>query len=157
MKAELDPGTELLKEARADIKELNIHSKDKPDPTIKPPTYDIISEGFDPDDKSLPNVPKPPPIRLINEDVPLGIGIRKENSTMNHIAETIESGWLKFANWVKKSIAMMIIFILLGGAGGLYIAKIIYDIRMDEISKLAKTGTAGYVHKGYIYDVKLRP
>ena len=141
MKVEHEAGTEFLEEARADIKELSIHSKDKPDPTIKPPTFDIVSEGYDPDDKSLPNVPKPPPIRLINEDVPLGFSTERKNSTMNHIAD-----------WVKKSIAMMIIFILLGGAGGLYIAKFIYDFRMKEITMIG-----GFVHDKRVYDVKLRP
>lgn len=63
----------------------------------------------------------------------------------------------KFMNWMRRSIPIMIIFSMLGCMGGIYISKMLYDIRMDEIAQLAKTGTGGYVHKGRIYDVKLRP
>jgi len=55
-------------------------------------------------------------------------------------------------NWIKKSIAMMIIFVLIGMAGGIYIAKIAYDMRMDEVCKVG-----GFVHDKKIFDVKLRP
>lgn len=127
-----------MEEARADIKE-----QIKPDPTIRPPKYDIVSEGFNPH-ITLPDVPIPPQ--------PAGIVTGKENSRMNHIAESLENSWLKFANWIKKSIAMMIIFILLGGTGGLYIAKFIYDFRMKEITMIG-----GFVHDKRVYDVKLRP
>ena len=81
----------------------------------------------------------------------------KEETQLEKVISIFENYGARITNWLKKSIAMMIIFILIGVAGGLYIAKIIYDFRMDEISTLAKTGVAGYVHKGNIYDVKLRP
>ncbi len=71
---------------------------------------------------------------------------------MQHITESLETGWLKFVNWIKKSIAMMIIFILIGGAGGLYIAKIVYNLRMNEVCKVG-----GFVYDNRVYDVKLRP
>lgn len=116
-----------MKEARTDAKE-----QIKPDPTIKPSKYDIVSEGYNPDE--------------------LLSNIEKENSTMQHITESLETGWFKLINWVKKSIAMMIIFILIGGAGGLYIAKIAYNLRMNEVCKVG-----GFVHDNRVYDVKLRP
>jgi len=83
-----------------------------PNRNIEPPKYDTVSEGFDPDDCGI---------------------LRKESFTMTHVIEVIESSWMKFANWIKKSIAMMIIFVLIGMAGGIYIAKIAYDMRMDEV------------------------
>ena len=83
--------------------------------------------------------------------------IVKEESTLKHISETLEINWTRFITWVKHSIAMMIVFTMIGTAGGLYIAKWIYDFRMGEIAQLAKTGVAGYVYNNQVYDVKLRP
>jgi len=81
----------------------------------------------------------------------------KEETKLSIFINWMSENWIHFINWIKKSISMMIIFVLLGCAGGLYLSKIIYDMRMDEISQLAKTGVAGYVHKGQIFDVKIRP
>jgi len=92
--------------------------------------HNIVNEGFNPDDKML----------------------RKENFTLTHIIEVMESGYSRFTNWIKKSIAMMIIFVLIGGAGGLYIAKFIYDFRMSEICKVG-----GFVYDKKVYNVSLRP
>jgi hypothetical protein len=82
---------------------------------------------------------------------------RKTDTKLHQFTHSIESSWIKFINWFKKSIAMMMIFILFGATCGLYIAKILYDLRMDEIAQLAKNGSSGYIHKGQIFDVKLRP
>lgn len=60
--------------------------------------------------------------------------------------------WMKIINSIKKHLALLIIFILIGNAIGLYLAKIVYDFRMKEISAIG-----GYIHNGKIYDVKLRP
>ena len=57
-----------------------------------------------------------------------------------------------FVDAFKKHLAMLIIFVLLGVAGGLYIGKIIYNMRMGEICMVG-----GYVYDNKIYDVKLRP
>jgi hypothetical protein len=81
----------------------------------------------------------------------------KEETKLSIFMNWMSENWIHFINWIKKSISMMIIFVLLGCAGGLYLSKIIYDMRMDEIAQLAKTGVAGYVHKGQIFDVKMRP
>ena len=42
--------------------------------------------------------------------------------------------------------------VLIGGAGGLYIAKFIYDFRMSEICKVG-----GFVYDKKVYNVSLRP
>ena len=132
MKVEYIAGTEELDNLLSK-QEIDPRYKQELDKTINPPKYDIISEGYNPDDKRM---------------------AEKENSKMNQL---IENGWLNFVNWIKKSIAMMIIFILIGAAGGMYLSKIIYNYRMDEITKMATTGNGGFVYSGHIYDVKLRP
>jgi hypothetical protein len=52
----------------------------------------------------------------------------------------------------KKHLAMMIIFVLFGSCCGLYAAKIIYDLRMGEITKVG-----GFVYDNKVYNVSLRP
>jgi len=57
-----------------------------------------------------------------------------------------------FSNWFKKSLATLIIFILIGMVIGIYCSKIAYNIRMNEIGQVG-----GYVFDNKIYDVKQRP
>jgi len=93
-----------------------------------------------------------------NEDPAVDLFLKRNgDSKMDTFRDSLETKWSKFANSFKKHLSLMIIFVLLGCALGLYFAKIIYNFRMDEIAQLAKTGPAGYVHNNQIYDVKLRP
>lgn len=122
MKDELDPGAKLLEEA----------CTDNSAPIIKPSSLDVVSEEHNISDKSK--------------------STRKEYSKMSHITETMESNWLKFVNSFKKHLSMMIVFILIGCGTGLYIAKIIYDYRMNEVTRVG-----GFVHDNKVFDIKLRP
>jgi hypothetical protein len=72
----------------------------------------------------------------------------QESNVMN----IFENGSLKIVNWIKKSIAMMTIFILIGCSLGFYLSKIVYNIRMNEV-----TMVGGFIHDNKVYDVKLRP
>lgn len=140
MKVEYEAGTDFLKKAnQEDLSNLEVITESVEqniqEPSIIAPASDIVTESYNPDDKSL----------------------GKENPKLNYAIMILEEYGTKFINWVKKSIAMMIIFMLLGCAFGMYVSKMVYDFRMNEISQLAKTGTAGYVHKGQIFDVKIRP
>ena len=78
--------------------------------------------------------------------------IDRRNSRLNDFTHSLESNWVKFINSFKKHLSMMIIFILIGGTLGLYVAKFIYDFRMNEICRVG-----GFVHNNTVYDVKLRP
>jgi hypothetical protein len=77
---------------------------------------------------------------------------RKEDSKMNQFAHSVEITWINFVNSFKKHLSLMIIFVLLGGACGIYISKIVYDFRMKEITMIG-----GLVFNGEIFDVKKRP
>jgi hypothetical protein len=101
---------------------------------IRPPEMEVITES------EIPSIQIEPTLR------------RKTDSKLHQFTTSIESGWIRFMDWFKKSIATMIIFILLGGAGGLYLAKIVYDFRMTEVTMIG-----GFVHDGRVYDAKLRP
>jgi hypothetical protein len=76
----------------------------------------------------------------------------KEETKLEKFILLLENYGARIVNWIKASIAMMIIFILIGGAGGLYIAKIIYDFRMSEVTRVG-----GFVYDNRVFDVKLRP
>jgi len=55
-------------------------------------------------------------------------------------------------NWIKSTITTMIIFILIGCGLGLYISKIIYNIKITEIVTVG-----GFVHNNVVYTVTIRP
>jgi len=76
----------------------------------------------------------------------------KEISKMDKFKKSIGENLSNMGASIKKHLALMIIFILIGGAGGLYIASIIYDWRMSEVTKVG-----GFVYDKRVYDVKIRP
>lgn len=77
---------------------------------------------------------------------------RKTDTPFHKFTETIETSWIKFVNSFKKHLSLMIIFVLIGGACGLYLSKIVYDFRLKEITLIG-----GLVYDGRVYDVKVRP
>lgn len=102
-------------------------------------------------------IPTSPEIEVITENCNLNENIKTnevitKESKLNKFWHWLGDNWIHFINWIKKSIAMMIVFMMIGCAGGLYIAKWIYDFRMYEITKVG-----GFVHDGRVYDAKLRP
>lgn len=68
------------------------------------------------------------------------------------IMNNLENNWHLFVDWFKKSLAMMIVFILFGASIGIYCSKIIYDMRMNEVTKVG-----GFVYDNKVYNVSLRP
>ncbi len=106
--------------------------------TFKEDTQDIIPETIQEKKK-----------KLITK---IKFGWMKLNKKISSIILIIKSSLIKFVEWLKKSYTIIIISSLIGLASGLFISKVIYDSRMDEIVK-----TSGYAHKGHVYDVKLRP
>lgn len=76
----------------------------------------------------------------------------KELSKMGKFIKSIESNLSNVGASIKKHLALMIIFILIGAAVGLYAAKFLYEWRMDEVTKVG-----GFVYDKRVYDVKLRP
>jgi hypothetical protein len=129
MKIETEAGTAFL---------------DKTDP-IKTPELEVITEGLD-----LGQI-REEKMEQLGKTIETKLS-QKEETKLETFLNWIVANWTNFINWIKKSIAMMVIFILLGGACGLYIAKIIYDFRMNEITMIG-----GFVHNKQVYDVKLRP
>lgn len=71
-----------------------------------------------------------------------------DNSFMGKL-QTLMQGWIAS---IKKHIALMIIFVLIGVGFGLYGGYYVYNLRMDEITKIG-----GFVFKNKVYDVKFRP
>ena len=68
------------------------------------------------------------------------------------IMNNLENNWHLFVEWFKKSLAMMIVFILIGASIGIYCSKIVYDMRMNEVTKVG-----GFVYDNKVYNVSLRP
>lgn len=87
--------------------------------------------------------------QCIQQEIPLR---RKEDTKLHQFTTSIENGLTKFINSFKKHLSLMIIFVLLGGACGLYLSKIVYDFRLKEITMIG-----GFVFDGKVFDVKLRP
>lgn len=104
--------------------QISINKSEKPNASINPPKYDSVSEGYDPNGGFILNKLQITLITKINQGI----------------------------DAFKKHLAMMIIFVLFGSCCGLYAAKIIYDLRMGEITKVG-----GFVYDHKIFDVKLRP
>lgn len=118
-------------------------------------TNAVRKKFFDEDDvEVIKKVPDQIPNKPLNIAPPSPVKQIDDRSTFVKILET---AWMRFSEWFKRSSTIIITMLLVGFACGMFVSKIIYDIRMNEISILAKTGSAGYVHNGLIYDVKLRP
>jgi len=77
---------------------------------------------------------------------------RIDKSKGEEFMNNLQNNWHSFTDWFKKSLAMMIIFILIGASIGIYTSKIIYNMRMDEITKVG-----GFVYDNKVYNVSLRP
>jgi hypothetical protein len=74
--------------------------------------------------------------------------LKKGELFMNNL----QNNWHLFVEWFKKSLAMMIVFILIGASLGIYVSKIVYDMRMNEVTKVG-----GFVYDNTVYNVSLRP
>jgi ankyrin repeat protein len=66
--------------------------------------------------------------------------------------KTFKNNYNSFINWLNKFVSVLIIFILIGCGLGFYLSKIVYDLRLKEITQVG-----GFVFEKQIYDVNLRP
>lgn len=82
------------------------------------------------------------------ENKEIETNLKKGELLMNNL----QNNWHLFVDWFKKSLAMMIVFILLGASIGIYVSKIVYDMRMNEVTKVG-----GFVYDNKVYNVSLRP
>lgn len=82
------------------------------------------------------------------ENKEIKTNLKKGELFMNNL----QNNWHLFVEWFKKSLAMMIVFILIGASLGIYVSKIVYDMRMNEVTKVG-----GFVYDNTVYNVSLRP